>query len=336
MPAPTQHNHRLRDRTMIPQLGNGSLGSAQRKQGPGVLPTPDPTIASCISDEDVALQLMRLGDASNISHGRTSASTLDDTLSGRADVASSVGSDSGGYSEEDEQNLESLPHAQSELPNESYPKSGASKRHYRQLNEGLPGANINKHSGDEVDGDYLYNDKRDGVFKSDPDDLNNEYRSTSMATRPGQRSTTSNPHKARSGISGKKGSKVNKRTSSAMKTKSSTFPNTPRAPISPASLAPQSRKTSASTLNFQHQLGMDEEDLSSSHAASVAGRARKGVIANGLASVVKTQASVSRVASAKMRVTVEKAALDVTWVSQSRKTHPDSCKQTTPRSLGPF
>ncbi|KAK5657284.1 hypothetical protein OQA88_3346 [Cercophora sp. LCS_1] len=62
----------------------------------GVMPTPDPTVGSCMSEEDkdVAMQLMRLGDISNISHGRTSASTLDDTFSGRADAASSTGATS--------------------------------------------------------------------------------------------------------------------------------------------------------------------------------------------------------------------------------------------------
>jgi hypothetical protein len=71
----------------------------------GILPTPDPTVGSCMSEEDkdVALQLMRLGEMSNISHGRTSASTLDDTFSGRADAASSTGatsdSESGGEDE---------------------------------------------------------------------------------------------------------------------------------------------------------------------------------------------------------------------------------------------
>ena len=69
----------------------------------GILPTPDPTVGSCMSEEDkdVALQLMRLGDMSNISHGRTSASTLDDTFSGRADAASSTGATSDGDSEDD-------------------------------------------------------------------------------------------------------------------------------------------------------------------------------------------------------------------------------------------
>lgn len=73
--------------------------------GNGVLPTPDPTVGSCVSEEDkdVALQLMRLGDMSNISHGRTSASTLDDTFSGKADAASSTGATSDSESESEEE-----------------------------------------------------------------------------------------------------------------------------------------------------------------------------------------------------------------------------------------
>lgn len=68
---------------------------------PGILPTPDPTIGSNMSEEDkdVALQLMRLGDMTNVSHGRTSASTLDDTFSGKADAASSTGATSDGESD---------------------------------------------------------------------------------------------------------------------------------------------------------------------------------------------------------------------------------------------
>lgn len=67
----------------------------------GILATPDPTVGSCMSEEDkdVAMQLMRLGDISNISHGRTSASTLDDTFSRNADAASSTGATSDGESE---------------------------------------------------------------------------------------------------------------------------------------------------------------------------------------------------------------------------------------------
>ena len=38
--------------------------------GMGILPTPDPTVGSCMSEEDkdVAIQLMRLGEMSNVSH----------------------------------------------------------------------------------------------------------------------------------------------------------------------------------------------------------------------------------------------------------------------------
>lgn len=70
-----------------------------------ILPTPDPTVASCISDEDVARQLIALGDASNFSHGRTSASTLDDTFSGAADAASSTGATSDSGNESDDARL---------------------------------------------------------------------------------------------------------------------------------------------------------------------------------------------------------------------------------------
>lgn len=77
--------------------GRGSFGfPSGQGTGPGthVMPTPDPTVGSCMSEEDkdVAMQLMRLGDIST--HGRASASTLDDTFSGRADAASSTGATS--------------------------------------------------------------------------------------------------------------------------------------------------------------------------------------------------------------------------------------------------
>lgn len=92
MYAPHTAGHRPRNST------GGMVGS-------GVLPTPDPTVGSCVSEEDkdVALQLMRLGDMSNISHGRTSASTLDDTFSGRADATSSTGATSDSESDSEEE-----------------------------------------------------------------------------------------------------------------------------------------------------------------------------------------------------------------------------------------
>ncbi|PHH88652.1 hypothetical protein CDD83_7254 [Cordyceps sp. RAO-2017] len=93
--TPASQGHRSRG-----SIGYASNGSGVAT-GLGVLPTPDPTVGSCMSEEDkdVAIQLMRLGESSNISHGRTSASTMDDTFSGRADIASSTGATSDGESD---------------------------------------------------------------------------------------------------------------------------------------------------------------------------------------------------------------------------------------------
>ena len=97
-----QHSHHLRERGIA--QWTTPYGARAGYSRNGVLPTPDPTVASCISDEDVARTLIALGDASNYSHGRTSNSTMDETLSGAADAASSTGatSDSDDYSDEDE------------------------------------------------------------------------------------------------------------------------------------------------------------------------------------------------------------------------------------------
>ncbi|KAK4223867.1 putative transcriptional regulatory protein C56F2.05c [Podospora fimiseda] len=76
----------------------GSFGfpsTSGMSSGAHVAPTPpDCTVNSCMSEEDkdVAIQLMRLG-------GRASASTIDDTFSGRADAASSTGATSDAESE---------------------------------------------------------------------------------------------------------------------------------------------------------------------------------------------------------------------------------------------
>ena len=278
MPAPTQHGHRLRDRPALPPTtSRTSTGSLPRKQAFGILPTPDPTVASCISDEDVALQLMRLGDASNISHGRTSASTIDDRLSGRADVASSAGSYSDEEGEEAEHPSLLLPQHQPKPEPVPSMMQGPMKKRSKQLNDGLPSVDSTEPSGDEVDGDYFYDDKRDGVFRSDPDDLINEYRQTGVSRAPGLKIAQGAMHKVRSGSSVKKNSKATKRPSVSKKAKPSSFSNAPHAPMSPASTVPQSRKTSsASTLNFQHHLGVDEEDLSSKPRCQRCRKSKKG------------------------------------------------------------
>lgn len=220
---------------------------------------------------------MRLGDASNISYGRTSASTLDDTLSGRADAASSMGSHSRDESEETENTPMSLPQFQSGVKYGSNTTQGLNKKPYKQLNDGLASADSTEPSGDEVDGDYFYDDKREGVLKTDPDDLVNEHHQAGTARLSGTRNASSITNKVRSGNPAKKGAKVAKRPSVPKKSKPLASSNAPKAPVSPASLNPQSRKTSsASTLNFQHHLGMDEEDLSSKPRCQRCRKSKKG------------------------------------------------------------
>ena len=141
-PVP-QHSHRLRDRSGI----RPASYYPNRTGGSGILPTPDPTIASCISDEDVAMQLIRLGDASNFSHGRTSISTADDAFSGIADASSSTGATSDG--EDDDE----LPHRTKDLEDvlpssEDYPQDNIKSEYDDDpLYEEEPAAKRAKHRG---------------------------------------------------------------------------------------------------------------------------------------------------------------------------------------------
>lgn len=163
-PMVPEHGQRSRDRTTTQSSGQFSNPVGQTN-GPGVLPTPDPTIASCISDEDVAMQLIRLGDASNFSHGRTSASTLDDAFSGAADAASSTGATSDGddFSEEEDdlpartrQRLDSSPM----LP------PGTTKRTHKRLDDILPSFD----SSDASDDDYHHGEPTESMVKSEMDE----------------------------------------------------------------------------------------------------------------------------------------------------------------------
>ncbi|KAI8943136.1 hypothetical protein NX059_001167 [Plenodomus lindquistii] len=220
-------------------------GSAQhahyRHSGSGILPTPDTTLASIsvISDEDVARQLMRLGDASNFStHGRTSTSTLDDALSGKADAASSSDDSSDGSGDEHE--LPPLPYSMSRMNNLS--------RAYDEAES----------SGED------YEDDRDGSFKGVSDEV-----------ASGEHSHDRGLHgvaKARS-VSSKSGKPNKARAHSKSKSKTN---GTSKPPMSPTSLPSQSRKASSASLNFQHQPGVDEEDLSSKPRCQRCRKSKKG------------------------------------------------------------
>ncbi|MCJ1477252.1 hypothetical protein MMC13_005923 [Lambiella insularis] len=274
IPSATTHGHRLRERVNGPLLSTRSMpGVTPRLHGAGILPTPDPTIASCISDEDVALQLMRLGDASNISHGRTSASTLDDAFSGRADAASSMTSDS-----EDESDTTEQPALPSDLaPLKTENAVGLSnsglKKQRKHLQEIIPSFDSTEPSGDEVDGDY-----EDGVLKSDPEERATLAAQSVKTKLPKTKAAVSVAQRPRAGGTSAKSSKLAKAASGQpKKSRPSSLSASVQPPISPASLPNQSRKTSsASTINFQHQLAVDEDDLSSKPRCQRCRKSKKG------------------------------------------------------------
>ena len=239
------HGHRLRDRVNAPSLPAHYRGMAPRGQGFGILPTPDPTIASTISDEDVALQLMRLGDPSNMSHGRTSTSTMDDALSGRADMASSATSDGDEDSQEERQPQPPHGHTQTGFAHPQRKRTASMAQSYP--------------SEEEHDGEY----QNDGI--------------------PSKRLKTSTSSKS-SSIKGrsntsKKVSKIGKSRNIAH-TKKSKLPFASSAqnlPMSPASLPSQSRKTSSASLMGPPQLPLaDDDDLSTKPRCQRCRKSKKG------------------------------------------------------------
>jgi hypothetical protein len=233
------------------------MGSTASGNTSGILPTPDPTIGSCMSEEDkdVALQLMRLGEMGNISHGRTSASTLDDTFSGRADAASSTGA----TSEEESDTDNELPPARRQKLEER-PDILGGIRTFGKAQE---------FSSDQES----YEDAQDGTFK--PEHQSHTKIQETRILPPGmdkpRPKTQSTESKASKPVKSSRPAQAGK-----SKTKSATAPGA--LPASPTSMAaPHSRKTSVSSaLNFQHQLGDDEEDLSSKPRCQRCRKSKKG------------------------------------------------------------
>ncbi len=226
--------------------GGSSYGS--RPSAGGILPTPDPTVGSAISDEDVALQLMRLGDPSAFSRGRTSTSTYDDALSGKADAASSDEEDD----EEEDEEMENsgLP----AVPRFSGHPAGPQKKKQRLMNE-LPSEGT---SGEE------YEDRRDGTFEGYED-------ARKMYKHKGGKPRSTTASSFGTGKSGKP------RTNSMAKPKPKSMGQHPKVPMSPSSMPAPSRKGSiASTINFQNQFGDDEEDLSSKPRCQRCRKSKKG------------------------------------------------------------
>lgn len=243
----------------------------------GTLPTPDPTVGSCVSEEDkdVALQLMRLGELTNNSHGRTSASTLDDAFSGRADAASTTEATSNAESGSEDD----LPPARRQKR-----EHGAAlmldsmKKHGKHISDVLPSQDSTD-SGDEAECE----DGHDGTFRPDAQEkLLNGLEQMVKPKASKARSISQSVGKPRVTPSGAKGAKANKPRKSrpgyaAMSKAKAAAGLGNRPPISPTSLPSQSRKASvASTLNYQHQLGDDEEDLSSKPRCQRCRKSKKG------------------------------------------------------------
>ncbi|KAL4968388.1 putative C6 finger domain protein [Aspergillus stella-maris] len=272
-PMVPEHGHRLRDRTAMPSSVQYS-NPVNHNGASGILPTPDPTIASCISDEDVALQLIRLGDASNFSHGRTSASTLDDAFSGAADAASSTGATSDGedYSEDDD-DLPARPRRDSSplLP------PGTAKHTHKRLDDILPSFDSSDVSYDSPDNEYRHDDFDDGMAKNEFDeDSFHESKSKKAKVRPNS-TASSKPRNPKSGQV-----RTNK---SALKTASNGAARKPKpVPVVPGQKAPQPqianpappRKASTSSVNGQHPLAADEEDLSTKPRCQRCRKSKKG------------------------------------------------------------
>ncbi|OBT83949.1 hypothetical protein VE02_06841 [Pseudogymnoascus sp. 03VT05] len=265
--TPNNDGRRTRGGPTYPP-SRGSTNITPNGNSSGILPTPDPTIGSCMSEEDkdVALQLMRLGDMSNNSHGQTSASTLDDTFSGHADAASSTGATSESESESEN---ELPPARRQKLEHSPILPPGAVKRFGKHMDDNLPSQDS------EMSEDY--DDGRDATFKPEVyDDIPNNFslafgdkaraRSQGPGSKPRAKSTKPSGKTQRPGGVNATKLKVAKAGSVVG-----------RQPMSPASTAAHSRKTSVtSAINFQHQLGEDEEDLSSKPRCQRCRKSKKG------------------------------------------------------------
>lgn len=219
-------------------------------------------------DKDVALQLMRLGGMSN---ARTSTSTMDDTFSGRA-AASSTGATSDGESDDDDDDDDDeLPPARRQrLDYSPILPPGVVRRLAKPIDE-LPASQSTEMSDED------FEDGRDGTFK--PEHGNGEQFAGFVGEKPRSRQTSVAKPRAKSGAAKPKNAKAPRSSNGVAKTKTSKNSSVTgkSQPMSPASMSNHSRKTSvASALNFQHQLGEDEEDLSSKPRCQRCRKSKKG------------------------------------------------------------
>ncbi|KAF6831852.1 transcriptional regulatory protein C56F2.05c [Colletotrichum plurivorum] len=237
--------------------GRGSIGYAGGNFGSvnGIMPTPEPTVGSCMSEEDkdVAMQLMRLGEMSNISHGRTSASTLDDTFSGRADAASSTGATSEGESESDSES--------STARRQKLEAAGVMRKIYQTTESHFIPQQSIEASNDDVDMEDGHEGAVNGERK--PEALKNK---TNLPdNRPKSQLPGSKPKT--------KVSKVPRPAIAKPKKASATGSG----PMSPASLPPSRKPSIASAATVPGASGEDEQlDLSAKPRCQRCRKSKKG------------------------------------------------------------
>lgn len=193
------------------------------------------------------MQLMRLGDISNISHGRNSASTQDDTFSGKADAASSTGA----TSEEDSESDDELPPAR----RQKLDSNGLSQGIYQTTESHfIPSSGTVEASGDDAD-----------------------YEDGSMHHKKA-RSSLPNGAKPRTQAAGAKPKpKSSKPKQTAVAAKVKKVGPAPSGPMSPASL-PASRKPSiVSSTGMPGTIGEDDQpDLSTKPRCQRCRKSKKG------------------------------------------------------------
>jgi hypothetical protein len=214
----------------------------------GILPTPDPTVGSCMSEEDkdVAIQLMRLGEMSNISHGRTSASTLEDAFSGRADAASSTGATSDSDSDSDA----GLPPSR----RQKLDLSGMSKQIYQTTESHfMPPTDCAEASGDDAD------------YEDGPDVRAKPAQSKTVKSKPAPIPVP------------KPASSKTKAPRVSNSSKAKKLPIVPSGPISPAASTTHSRKQSIVSVGHVPQAGEEEQpDLSTKPRCQRCRKSKKG------------------------------------------------------------
>ncbi|KAK3948716.1 hypothetical protein QBC32DRAFT_317521 [Pseudoneurospora amorphoporcata] len=257
---PNYHNHyaasstyatpAIDDRRARGSIGYDASGVATGKR---TMLTPDPTVRSCVSEEDkdiqdVAMQLMLLQGDWN-SHKRSSGSTLEDTFSGRAGASCSTGTTSDCESESEDEMP--LAHTKTdELVNHSVFQTTES--HFAVPQDGA-----------EVSGDDADYEDGDGVEEG-------AMAAPKLLKNPKPRSGSLNGSRARSQSTSKP------KAIKATKPKSKKISANP-VPMTPASM-PASRKQSiVSTSTYSAAHGEEEQpDLSTKPRCQRCRKSKKG------------------------------------------------------------